>query len=190
MKTAQELYNQFDDFFDRVCQTDNINILLNLQASNSPGLLVKVNNILIYDNSLTSGDHEISLDCTPEENIILDISMYGKTAKDTIVQNNQIVQDKFISIQGLKINNFDVFNDQDLFYNKFIYTNEQGIQESVKAGFWNNCTLQLKFTTPFISWYTQNSDKNSHISTSLQYRNNSQTEEIFADLAKNIELLR
>jgi hypothetical protein len=190
MKTAQTIYNQFDRFFNEICQDDDIRISLFLEVSDNPGLMINVNNHTIYDKLLTAGEHEISLSCNSEKAITLDISMYGKTAKDTTVQNNQIIHDKFIIIKGLKINNFDLVNDQELFYSKFLYLDEHGVSEPVKIGFWNNCTLRLEFVTPFTQWYVQNSHKNSHISDSLKYRNNSQTDEVFVDLTKNIQLLR
>lgn len=189
MKTAQEIYNQFDRFFNEICQDDDISISLLLEVSDNPGLMIKVNNRTIYDKLLTAGQHEISLSCGVEKAITLDISMYGKTDKDTTVQNNQIIYDKFIIIKSLKINNFDLINDQELFYNKFLYLDEHGVSEPVKIGFWNNSTLRLEFVTPFIHWYIENSHKNSHVSDSLQFRNNSQTDEVFVDLTKNIQLL-
>jgi len=189
MKTAQETLDQFDKFFDELIESDSIEIQLIVSAFCSPGLQITINSNIVYDNILSSGVHTINLSYKTDPKIVLDISMYGKSPKDTLVQNNQIIQDKFITIDGLTINNFDLFNDSDLFYNKFLYINNQGIEEQVKAGFWGNNTLRLIFTTPFALWHTQNSHKNTHISNSLHYRNNSLTNEVFEDLVKNIQLL-
>ncbi len=189
MKNAQEAYKKFDQFFDDLCDTNSIAISLVVQASNNPNLLIKINNTVVHDMLLTSGDHTISVSCAAEETNTLNISMYGKTVGDTVVQNGKIVKDKFITISELKINHFDLFNDVEMFYNKFVYINEQGIEEKAKPGFWGNCILQLNFTNPFIKWHSQNSLKNSNVASSLQYRTINMTKETFDDLEKNIKLL-
>jgi hypothetical protein len=190
MNNAQEILNQFDDFFDQLTQDSSINIVLDVEVSDRPGLEIKINSDTLYNSQLDPGSHTITLEYPNHQKIDLEISMYGKSSRDTVIENNQIIKDKFIMIKGLTINNFDLFNDADLFYNKFIYLNEKQQQEQVKPGFWNNCTLKLQFSIPIVSWINQNSTKNFSVAQPLRNPNALLVEETFNDLVKNVQLLK
>jgi hypothetical protein len=117
--------------------------------------------------------------------------MTGKNTNDTKVDaDGNITQDKCIILADLKINNFDILRDYNLFYKTVTYKNNTNGQfEDAKAGFWNNSTLVLDATIPFVNWYNDNSTKNINLSNSMQYRKMSTVQIEFERLVNNLNLL-
>ena len=188
-KNAQEILDNFDDFFLGLAQDNAIKIALDLEVSDTPIMEVKVNSKEVYHSQLESGNLTVELTIAPAPIMQLDISMLGKTQRDTVLVDNKIVKDKFIIIKRFLINNFDLLQDHNLFYSKFIYLDQQNNKQEVKAGFWANNTLRLEFTSPFTLWYALNSSKNTQISQSLHYRDNQLTDQAFTKLSENVNLL-
>jgi hypothetical protein len=121
---------------------------------------------------LIEGKHSIKIEADVTELLesSIEISMLGKQTGDTILENDNIVKDKFIMIDNLKINNYNITSDPDLFYNKFEYKNNDTNKiESVKSGFWSNSSLILKFSMPFTKWYQENSLRNTVLSDQMKY---------------------
>lgn len=188
-KNAQEILDNFDDFFLGLAQDNAIKIALDLEVSDTPIMEVKVNSKEVYHSQLESRNLTVELTIAPAPIMQLDISMLGKTQRDTVLVDNKIVKDKFIIIKRFLINNFDLLQDHNLFYSKFIYLDQQNNKQEVKAGFWANNTLRLEFTSPFTLWYALNSSKNTQISQSLHYRDNQLTDQAFTKLSENVNLL-
>jgi len=188
-KNAQEILDNFDDFFLTLTKDNVIKLALELEVSDSPGLTIEVNSKEIFNQILNPGKISVNVEFVPTPQVQLDISMFGKTQKDTVIVNNEIVKDKYIILNELKINNFDLLRDYHLFYGKFIYIDQQHNVTDVKAGFWGNDTLRLLFSSPFTEWHTANSTKNTQISQSLHYRDSRLTVEAFDNLFKNVKLL-
>jgi len=173
-QTAEKQYNQLDSFINRLIPND-INLLIACEsqtAIHNPSLLVTFNNIVVYDQQLTDGVHAIKLSLTPtnETEQLLSISMYGKTTRDTIVENGEIVKDTSIKLSKLNINNYSLLDDYDFFNGYFSYITEHEVEQAPMSGFWSNSTLELKFDNPFDLWYNSISKKNVLISNSMKHR--------------------
>jgi hypothetical protein len=195
--SAQQSFENFDSFFESLTAEDSLKLELDVTADNyngDPCLTVNTNGELLYSDELSEGKHGITLEYFTQDmrEIIIEISMSGKNTRDTLVENNKIVKDKFILIDRLTINNYDITNDVELFYNKFTYKNNNtNIEESVKSGFWQNSTLTLKCSLPFSQWYQQNTTRNIALSENLQYQDNKVlAEQQYTELVKKLKLLK
>lgn len=174
--TSQQVFRNFDHFFNQLINNNNNNIVLNLNVSahdcnGSPQLVIHFNNETVYDQTLKAGDHTINLQLSGSTKNCLSIGMMGKSLNDTQVVNGKIIADKYISINGLYINQFDILGDVDFYYNHFEYLNESGQLESVKSGFWANSQLILRFDSPFLLWYNDRTCKNVQSASPLQHQN-------------------
>ena len=192
-QTAEKQYNQLDSFINGLIPND-INLLIACEsqtAVNSPCLLVKFNNNIVYDQQLTDGVHAIKLPLTPTTNTsqLLSISMYGKTSRDTIVENGEIVRDTTIKLLKLNINNYSLLDDYDFFNKCFVYVNEHEVEQAPMTGFWSNSKLELSFDNPFDVWYNSISKKNVSISSMMRHRAANNIDELVADLEASLKKL-
>lgn len=194
--SAEQLVANFDSFFETLCREEFLMIELEVTASEckgNPRLIVGVNNRLIYSDALSEGRHHIPIEIDTKEinTVDLRISMQEKQINDTLVKNGDIIKDKFIKIDGLKINNYDIMADPELFYKKFEYINDNsGILESVKSGFWTNASLILRFDIPFTQWYQEHSTKNINLAEQMKYLENDELlAEQYTKLIENLKLL-
>jgi hypothetical protein len=192
--TSQQVFKNFDQFFDQLITNNDVKLTLNVSAYNSngsPQLVIHFNNETVYDQALTAGEHTINLELSGSTKNCLSIGMMGKLPTDTEVRDGKIIADKYISINGLYINQFDLLGDVDFYYNHFEYVNEIGQPESVKPGFWANSRLILRFDSPFLLWYNNRTSKNVHISETLQYQTKEEqaVEEAFDKLLTSLTKL-
>lgn len=194
--SAQQIFDNFDLFYDFILIDKYIKLevdIISNRGETDPHLCISINDTVLFSDNVSSGIHTLILEYPTEneKDICLKIGMSGKTANDTIVENNEIIQDKFIELTGLKINNFDLFTDYDLFYSKFKYSNNDTQQlTNINSGFWSNSTLMLTATLPFTTWYNNNSTKNINVADSLRNRTNNLTDTTYQKLVKNINLLK
>lgn len=195
--SAEQLVTNFDSFFETLCKEEFLVIELEVTASEckgDPRLVVGVNNQSIYSNTLSEGKHYIPIEVDMKEinTVDLRISMQGKQINDTLVKNGDIIKDKFIKINGLKINNYDIMSDPELFYKEFGYINDNsGVTESVKSGFWTNASLILRFNIPFVKWYQEHSTKNINLAEQMKYLENDELlAEQYTKLIENLKLLK
>lgn len=200
MKTfnnAEQIVNNFDSFFEFLIVEDILLIELDVIASEckgNPHLIVKLNDTILYSNQLIEGRHSIKIE-TDVKGLLessIEISMLGKHTNDTLLENGIIVKDKFIMIKNLIINNYNITSDPDLFFNIFEYKNNNTNKfESVKCGFWNNSSLILKFSMPFIKWYQENSKKNTELSDQIKYTDyKGPIPQQYKELIKKLKLLK
>lgn len=195
INSSYQAFTNPDVFFDKLLIDKYIKLEIDLLSSSgdiAPSLCISINDTVLFSDNIASGNHTLILEypTANEKEFCLKITMSGKTASDTVVENNEIIRDKFIELTGLKINNFDLFTDYDLFYSRFKYINDDTQQlTNVNAGFWSNSTLMLTATIPFTTWYNNNSTKNINVADSLKNRTNNLTDETYQKLVKNINLL-
>ena len=193
-KSAQEAFENFNTFLAGVIGPESLAVDLKVDVDNynsDPEITVKLNDKIIYTNTLGQGEHSISIRAVLDNPTNrLAFTMTGKNTGDTLVENGQIVRDKYIKLIDFKINNFDILKDVVLFYQKFWYTVDQHA-DTVKPGFWNNnATLGVDFTRPFTLWYQQQSTSNTVLADSLQYQNTTNHKEITAQVIENIKKLK
>jgi hypothetical protein len=194
---AEEVIHDYDAFFESLIAEDTLQLELELTSSEckgSPKLTVKFNDNTVYSNHLPTGRHTIQKDFDVKnlKESIIEISMSDKKIDDTEVENGKIINDKFIIIDSLKINNYNIMNDPELFYSKFEYRNDNTQQtENIRSGFWNNSTLLLKFSLPFVKWYQENSLRNITLSDPMKYLDNKKlVDQEYEKLIEKLKLLR
>ena len=192
-QTAEKQYNQLDSFINSLISSD-INLLIACEsqtAVNSPSLLVKFNNTVVYDQQLTDGVHAIKLSLTSNSGTsqLLAISMYGKMSNDTIIENGVIVKDTSIKLSKLNINNYSLLDDYDFFNEYFSYVNGNEEEQAPMTGFWSNSKLELSFDNPFDVWYNSISKKNVSISSMMRHRAANNIDELVADLEASLKKL-
>jgi len=200
MKTfnnAKQAINNFDLFFESLIVEDTLLIELDViagECKGPPHITVKVNDKIIYSNQLTEGRHAIKIEADIKELLesSIEISMLDKHVGDTLLENGNIVADKFIMIDNLKINNYNITSDPNLFYNKFEYKNNDTDKiESVKSGFWSNSSLILKFSMPFTKWYQEHSLRNTALSDQMKYLDNKGlVDQQYHELIEKLKLLK
>lgn len=193
-KSAQEAFENFDKFLEVVIGPESFEINLTVDVDNynsDPEFTVKLNDTIIYNDTLEQGEQSIGIKTVLDKPMNqLTFTMTGKNSGDTLVENGQIVRDKYIKLIDFKINNFDILKDVVLFHQKFWYTVDQQA-DTVKPGFWNNnATLGLDFAKPFTVWYQQQSTSNTALADSLKYQNTTNHKEITAQVIENIKKLK
>lgn len=194
---AEESFEAFDTFFESLLAEQSLKFLLGVTVGNyngAPQLNVAVNGDILHSKELEEGKHVLNLEYTfqNKKEAIIEISMLGKNTRDTLVENDKIVRDKFILIDQLMINNYDITGDVELFYNKFSYKNNNtNLEEPVKSGFWQNSTLSLKCSLPFSFWYQENTKRNIELSENLKYQDNKVlAEHQYRELVEKVKLLK
>lgn len=174
VSNVSEYYvENWEKFLNLVIDKSNIKhnlveLKLKITVSHSvgdfPKLNVMLNDELTYTNKFKDGEHWICISNINKKDINeIKITFSNKNPNDTIVdENGNIVKDKFIILDKFQIDNIDILNDANYFYNTFSYE-EFGEKVKPKAGFWiNNSCLTYKFTNPFLIDYNKLSDKFSN----------------------------
>jgi hypothetical protein len=193
MIPSEKSLMEFDAFVESLCEPRiSIDIDIEAKISNLPiYLAIEINAATLAKQEITEGSHHINLvyDAKNGLDCCLKISMSGKSITDTVIEHGQIIKDTWVEIKKLKINNFLLSQDYDFFRDFFEYFNhDDGIEESVKLGFWKNSSLILNFQTPFDIWYQEKTTKNVHLHDNLKYRENNST--LMAAKEKFIESIK
>lgn len=174
INSGEEAFKDFETFFDMLTHEDTLTLELDVTASESngmPELCIYIDDVLIKSQHLSDGAHKIKISHSVDDKKSIDIkiSMQGKNPRDTQIIDGKIVKDKYIIIDHLLINDFDLTADPDLFYNKLKYYS-QGVDDTVKNGFWHNSTLHIDCTLPFVTWYQSNTTRNVNLTDTLVYQ--------------------
>ena len=124
-----------------------------------PNYSVLLNNILIEQKDIENERvHEIQFEHEVEEgqDYELTIRLNNKEDADTVVENNQVVKDMLLNVDGIEIDDIDIGNlrwsaeyllDTPREYNGKTVDH---IDNCVNLGF--NGNYILKFTSPFYVW--------------------------------------
>lgn len=143
-----------------------INLELEIESfscNSDPLATISINQTLLFKEFVKEGTHKLHF-TVPAKKIKnkISINMTNKNPiQDTVVgSDGNIVKDKFIKINSLKIDGCDLITDTDFFYKNFI-SSVNGETVDTRNGLWfENETLSLCFEAPFVTWYATNSDKN------------------------------
>ena len=145
-------------------KTINLELEIESFSGNSdPLATISINQTLLFKEFVKEGTHKLHF-TVPAKKIKnkISINMTNKNPiQDTVVgSDGNIVKDKFIKINSLKIDGCDLITDTDFFYKNFI-SSVNGETVDTRNGLWfENETLSLCFEAPFVTWYATNSDKN------------------------------
>ena len=180
LNRSQHAWVNFDDFLKEIIKEDEIKLLIKLKVSarDTARFCVTHNQTMIYDNHLLPGVHQINLTYLSDSNNELKLGMFGKDpVHDTVSEDGKIVADKFIELLELKINNFDLFKDYDVYYNHLKYWNhDQNQYTDVHSGFWFNSELIIDYGSSFINWYTSKTSKNTQVAENMIHQTRSAEE--------------
>jgi hypothetical protein len=156
-----------------------INLELEIESfsyNSDPLATISINQTLLFKEFVKEGTHKLHF-TVPAKKIKnkISINMTNKNPiQDTVVgSDGNIVKDKFIKINSLKINGCDLIIDTDFFYKNFV-SSVNGETVDTRNGLWfENETFSLCFEVPFVTWYAMNSNKNMS-SNWLEKSNSSQ----------------
>ncbi len=170
LNTAESAYFNYEEFVKGIVTQNSIKQHMTLAVefetsvvNENPKILIKLDESVIFDNEVFAGitKYEFNLDVDTTKSNRLSITFYNKSDRDTIISNGDIVNDKFVLIRKLIVDDVDVISDTDFYYNQFKYI-ERDLDVQVKSGFWiNNSTLYIDFTHPFMYFYSGKSNKNT-----------------------------
>jgi radical SAM superfamily enzyme YgiQ (UPF0313 family) len=132
------------------------------------GIEIWHNNKLISSNLFKSGLQKINFVVQLTQETDLRIKFTNKQDNDTIVDAaGNILNDKFIEIKDLTINQINLTNDIEFYMQHLQYQEREQIIKP-KFGMWiNDSELIVSFAGSFKSWYHRNSKKNSILSAEI-----------------------
>jgi radical SAM superfamily enzyme YgiQ (UPF0313 family) len=170
VNVSEYYYEHWDEFLGLVMEkvgaaSKPINVELAVNVSHSkgdlPGLRITYNDDIIYNTTLEEGTHTISLpDLIQADTNKLTVSFFNKDVNDTIIdEHGNIIKDKYIIINKFVVDEIDLIDDPAYYYGVLTYL-EKGESVQPKAGFWfNDATVIVDFTNPFISDYNKKSNR-------------------------------
>lgn len=119
------------------------------ECNGYPKFKIYINEKLFDDFHLNQNYIEISIPLTQEENTCtLKLVRYGKEDKNTILLNNEIIEDQTLEIESIKVDNVTVPNFIIFDYSYFVF-NDKKIQTNI---FGPNGVWKFNFKTPIITW--------------------------------------
>lgn len=188
MKYVEELLTTPEDL--------DININLTVSSTDTdPSISIRINNTELFNNFLKEGNHTLTFnipyDLLKDENLI-SITMTNKLLNDTVVENGNIVKDKYIKINEFIINNSHLHKDVGFYYSNFYHCRDGVKEDTVTNGLWfNNQSLNLKIGKHFTPWYAETSNNNTSDWLKKQQTNgfNKELSDIFAELKLTLQKL-
>jgi hypothetical protein len=170
--SARTALENLDLYYDSiVCNKDCVELKIDVDSSESngaPELVINFNQQIVFCQLIPEGRHVFTLNLDLAKCNTLSIGMTNKLPGDTQVIDGIIVADKWIKINQLLIDNYDLATDYNFFRQYFKYVSDK--QQEPMLGFWSNCKLILEFESPFVSWYNERTDKNVSIANELSFR--------------------
>jgi hypothetical protein len=157
-----------DKFIYNLFDYKTVNLKLEVEAnstSSDPNFLLCINQTVLYDGLLSQGSHVLEYTVPADGNNTLSMTLTNKSPTDTELDSmGAIVKDKNIKIKSLSINNLSI-TDNPAHYYKFF---------SSDGLYFNDQSLTLCFSMPFVLWYSANVVSDSHWHQT-DLRNNAQT---------------
>jgi tRNA A37 methylthiotransferase MiaB len=187
---AEETFNNFEIFLQKILKEDQLEIELDIEASgviDQPTLILDINKQNIFKEKLADGfkNLKISYDIKNLKKITLDISMEGKKKNETIFKDGKIIKDKFIIIKNFKVNKFNLLIDREFLHNYTEYLNEKKEKKQFTNGFWTNSKISLEFDLPFSLFYNSRTKKNINLNnTPLEYGEDVKDPDVFNKFLK------
>jgi len=161
MNSAAEAFFNDDLFFDQVFEEDNISLYIEFQildGDDGVDLSVTLNDQLIAGNKYFCGTYLI--------NEVAKAKNEKNTLHISITDNKQTT----VKLKKIVINNYDLIQDYDLYRSQMKFINLDTAQaENIVDTFAFNASYQLEFTSPFTTWYQENTNKNVVIAESMAF---------------------
>jgi hypothetical protein len=189
----------YQEFIDQILTyKSDLDVVLDVTATDcntNPEMELCINNSTLFKSLLEPGQHTIKLTVNRELLIqsgnLLRISLTNKATNDTQVDcNGNILKDKSITIQSLKIDNCELTQDPEFFYQNFYYDTPD---QPPSLGMWDQRVLSLKFDWPFVKWYSNRSNQNKTNllikQTDKEHSGNYSNSEYYQLILKEIDLL-
>ena len=161
MNSAAEAFFNDNLFFDQLFKDDNINLHLEFEIvdeNSELNLNIELNDKSIVNNKYFTGSHVIN------ETVQVD---HGKNRLSITITESKHTTFK---LKKIIINNYDLIQDYELFRSQMNFINIDTAQtENVKDSFACNACYNLEFTSPFTTWYQENTTKNVVIAESMSF---------------------
>jgi len=164
---AEKEWEQHTEFLNNIANRNPQSIIdLEFELETSvvtqpPKIQIKFNSNVIFDDYVSEGNLTLKFNVPSQAQNNLTVTFYNKLSKETLLdENNNIVKDTFVMIKRFVVNNINISDDPDFFYNQLGYTeNNQLVQ--AKNGFWiNDSQFEFNFTSPFFLDYANKTNKN------------------------------
>ena len=151
---------------------NTLDIVITVQAhsaaDNWPKIRLIVNSDIVMDKQLIESISTIDYSTIANfDTAEIKLEYYGKTEKDTIISNNEIVENQRIEILKFELNGVDIVQNECIYnlgnYNKHLspekyqYCLEQGIDvgPSKSLAMFENGYWQLDVGIPILPWLTK-----------------------------------
>jgi radical SAM superfamily enzyme YgiQ (UPF0313 family) len=127
-------------------------------CNGSPRLFVKYNGEMLYHDELPQGHStvEVAINYNFIDQSLIEIGMDNKNPNDTEVDTQgNIVADKRILLNSVKIDNIDLLKNPNYFYNQVEYIENNAKLSVGRPGFFVNSQINIKFRAPYWLWYVK-----------------------------------
>jgi radical SAM superfamily enzyme YgiQ (UPF0313 family) len=171
---AEYYYKNFD-LITKEIESSNIEIELAISltldcqtATDRCGIEIYSGDELLSNNLFESGLQKIDFVVQLTQQTNLRIKFTNKKDNDTVVDAaGNILQDKFVKIKDLTINQINLTDDIEFYMQHLQYMEHEQLVQP-KFGMWiNNSELVINFAGSFQSWYHRNSKKNSVLTAEI-----------------------
>jgi hypothetical protein len=152
---SKSAIDNFDYFMLSLFDNSATRLVIEVESSECngpPEFEISLNHRVLFCQKVPAGIHRYDIELMCNLTNTLSLAMINKQPTDTVVVDNIIVQDKWLKLHKLEINDYNLVTDYNFFNNFFKY----GTRDSEQApmpGFWSNSQLTLNFDSPFAIWY-------------------------------------
>ena len=133
-------------------------------CNGNPRLFIKYNGEMLYYNELPQGHSTVEVDINYDfaDQSMIEIGMDNKNINDTEVDaHGNIVADKHILLNSIKIDNIDLLKNSDYFYKQIEYVENNTKLSVGRPGFFHNSQMNIEFRAPYWKWYINGQLANS-----------------------------
>ena len=121
-------------------------MIVTLYQKLDPLIKIQINNVEIFKGQLTNRLTEFNIDY---KKFTLKIELLDKSHRDTVVENNKIVKDKFLKIHNIKFDNL-ILNEEDFLinYDPYLHHNNNKIKSNF-LGFNSPSYVECEIVHPY-----------------------------------------
>ena len=137
-------------------------------CNGDPNTFIKINQTTYYEEKF-NGDKSFVIDCVlPKDSVCnIVIGLQHKQTSNTILQNNKIIQDQFVKIRDIRINQISLVKNNLYFWDhsKFVMQNNGEVLHNRDGAYFNGefiLSLQTPIF-PYLSKLFQDNIKNYNV---------------------------